>query len=56
MNTWDELRTVFDKQIVSFGEIEITPAILLTAMLIFFLAYGYRGCCSACCGAVYLNR
>ena len=40
MNTWDELRTVFDKQIVSFGEIEITPAILLTAILIFFLAYG----------------
>ena len=40
MNTWDELRSVFDKQIVSFGEIEITPAILLTAILIFFLAYG----------------
>ena len=40
MKTWDELRSVFETQIVSFGEIKITPAILLTAILIFFLAYG----------------
>ena len=40
MNTWDDLRAVFEKQIVSFGEIEITPAILLTAVLIILIAYG----------------
>lgn len=40
MKTWDELRTVFEQQIVSFGEIKITPAILLTATLIILIAYG----------------
>ena len=40
MNTWDDLRAVFEKQIVSFGEVEVTPAILLTAVLIILIAYG----------------
>lgn len=40
MRTWDELRAVFDKHIVSFGEVEVTPAILLTATLFIFIAYG----------------
>ena len=40
MNTWDELRTVFEKQLISFGELKITPAILLTSMLIILIAYG----------------
>ena len=34
MNTWDELRTVFEKQLISFGELKKTPAVLLTSMLI----------------------
>ncbi len=40
MTTWDELRAVFEKQLVAFGEIKITPAILLTAVLIILVAYG----------------
>ena len=40
MKPWDNLRTVFEEPIVSFGEIEITPAILLTATLIILIAYG----------------
>ena len=40
MKTWDELRAVFEKQLVSFGEIKITPAVLLTAVLIILVAYG----------------
>ena len=39
MNTWDDLRAVFEKQIVSFGEVEVTPAILLTAVLIILISY-----------------
>ena len=40
MNPWDNLRTVIEEPIVSFGEIKITPAILLTATLIILIAYG----------------
>ena len=40
MNTWDDLRAVFEKQLVSFGEVEVTPAILLTSVLIILIAYG----------------
>ena len=40
MKTWDELRAVFDKQLVSLGDVEVTPAILLTAALIILIAYG----------------
>ena len=40
MNPWDNLRTVIEEPIISFGEIEITPAILLTATLIILIAYG----------------
>ena len=40
MKTWDDLRTVFEKQLVSFGEVEVTPAILLTSVLIVLVAYG----------------
>lgn len=40
MKTWDELRAVFDKQIVSFGDVEVTPTILLTAILIILITYG----------------
>ena len=40
MNPWDNLRKVIEEPIVSFGEIEITPAILLTATLIILIAYG----------------
>ncbi|MCY3679861.1 MAG: mechanosensitive ion channel [Gemmatimonadetes bacterium] len=40
MKTWDELRAVFEKQLVSFGEVEVTPAILLTSVLIVLVAYG----------------
>ena len=40
MNTWDDLRTVFEKQLVSFGQVEVTPAVLLTATLIILIAYG----------------
>lgn len=40
MNPWNNLRAVIEEPIVSFGEIEITPAILLTAVLIILVAYG----------------
>ena len=40
MNPWDNLRKVIEEPIVSFGEIKITPAILLTATLIILIAYG----------------
>ncbi len=40
MNPWNNLRAVIEEPIVSFGEIEITPAILLTATLIILIAYG----------------
>ncbi|MCY3872611.1 MAG: mechanosensitive ion channel [Gemmatimonadetes bacterium] len=40
MKTWDDLRAVFEKQLVSFGEVEVTPAILLTSVLIVLVAYG----------------
>lgn len=40
MKTWNELRAVFDKQLVSLGDVEVTPAILLTAALIILIAYG----------------
>ncbi len=39
MNPWDNLRTLVEEPLVSFGEIEITPATLLTAMLIILIAY-----------------
>ena len=34
MEIWQEIRTVFEKQLVSFGDIVITPAVLLTIVLI----------------------
>lgn len=40
MNPWDNLRTVIEEPLVSFGEIEITPATLLIATLIILIAYG----------------
>ena len=40
MNPWDNLRKVVEEPLISFGEIEITPAILLTATLIILIAYG----------------
>ena len=40
MNPWDNLRTVFEEPIVSFGEIEVTPATLLISTLIVLIAYG----------------
>ena len=40
MNPWDNLRKVIEEPLISFGEIEITPAILLTATLIILIAYG----------------
>ena len=40
MKTWDDLRAVFEKQLVSFGQVEVTPAILLTSVLIVLVAYG----------------
>ena len=40
MNPWDNLHKVIEEPLVSFGEIEITPAILLTATLIILIAYG----------------
>ena len=39
MNPWDNLRTVIEEPLVSFGEIEITPATLLIAVLIILIAY-----------------
>ena len=40
MNPWDNLRTLVEEPLVSFGEIEITPATLLIATLIILIAYG----------------
>ncbi len=40
MNPWDNLRKVIEEPLIAFGEIEITPAILLTATLIILIAYG----------------
>ena len=34
MEIWQEIRTVFEKQLVAFGNIVITPAVLLTIVLI----------------------
>ena len=40
MNDWTDIRKVFETQLVSFGNIEITPGLLLMAVLIIFIAYG----------------
>ncbi len=39
MKAWEEIRTAFEKQLVSFGNVIITPAVLLTVVLILVAAF-----------------
>ena len=55
MKSWQEILDVLKKKLISLGDVTITPAVLITVVLILLGAFGYHACCGICYGVMCLD-